>query len=392
MPNIDETENTFAQYNSIEDWLTNQPDSQFPIYYVDQGEISYPERYLALKKALIPLHSSVEKGAMAKSFTEWQQQVTQELSDLEFNSPSRTDDIQRLQQLVCLDPLVYLNQHGTGHVNKVAEKAFEIAKHFIRTPLTATEVFILLCAIQVHDTGNIFGRSGHETSIRNATIDILRPIIPDGPTHNLIYQIAKVHSGSINGKKDTIGESSLQNVHQLFNKPIRELLIASILRFADELADDSSRADKSGLSLNTISPESVIYHQYSSSLHAVNIIRNEVNQTLYLSLDYYLDSEQVAQEFLKNGKKTLLLDEIFYRTKKVEQERRYCMRYFSQYLPLVDIRVQIQINPPYDNIEPKLLNYTLKENGYPTHEITIDCNENTGEKVISSLKDKGWKL
>lgn len=392
MPNHEVAESAFAQYRNIEAWLDDQPDTCFPIYYPDQGEISYPERYQSLKQALVALHNSVEKGALVESYCRWQGQLSDQLVALESSTPLQPDVIDRVKYLMSIDPLTYLNQHGTGHVNKVAEKAFELIKRFTCNPLSATEVFILLCAIQVHDTGNIFGRDGHEVNIRNATIDLLRPIIPDVPTQNLIYQIAKVHSGRISGSKDTIGGSSLNNDRALFDKPIRALLVAALLRFADELADDSSRADKQGLRLGTIPTESIIYHQYSNALHAVNICKNEVNQTLSLSLNYYVDSQIITRKYIKKGQEQLLLDEIFTRTKKVEQERRYCMRYFSQYLPIVDIRVQIQIDPPYDDMQPEIFNYTLKENGYPAHEITIDCQENTGELVISTLVDKGWVL
>ena len=113
---------------------------------------------------------------------------------------------------------------------------------------------------------------------------------------------------------------------------------------------------------------------------------------MYFVLDYYIDSQLVAKAFDKNGISQFLNDEIFSRTIKVEQERRYCMRYFSQYLPLVEIRVQIQIDSEFDMLEPEIIKYTLKENGYPAQEIIIECPENTGEKVIASLQGKGWRL
>lgn len=393
MTDHSKTSNEFAQYSSLEAWLCAQLDDQFPSYDTDQGETSYPQKYEALKAALVPLHNIVEKGAMVESFSKWKKNLKDKVAALEAMEPTPIEEIHKISQLLDVDSIIYLNQHGTGHVNKVAEKAFELLKCFTIDPLSPTEVFILLCAIQVHDIGNIFGREGHEISLRQATIDKLKPIIPDVPTQKMIYRIAQVHSGSINGSKDTIGTSALSFDRALFDKkPIREPLIAAILRFADELADDSSRADKQALELGTIPEDSIIYHQYSNVLHAVNINKNVINQSLYLSLDYYIDSQLIAKTFPRNGTPKLLIDEIFLRTIKIEQERRYCMRYFSQYLPLMEIRIQIQIDSEFDLLEPEVIRYTLKENGYPAQEITIGCPENTGEKVIALLRGKGWRL
>jgi|GEM_PF-824532 len=388
-----EVKNSYAKYVSLEDWLNAQSDDKFPQYNIERGEASYPKKYENLKMALIPLHAIVEKGAMVESFSSWKEEIKLRISKLEADTPIPTDEIRKLNQLFEADTIVYLNQHGVGHVDKVAEKAFELLKCFTVEPLSATEVFILLCAIQVHDIGNVFGRDGHEISLYKATIDKLRPIIPDRPTQKMIYRIAQVHSGTINGCKDTISSSAFSYERALFDKrPIREPLIAAILRFADELADDSTRADKEALEAGTIPEGSLIYHHYSSVLHAVHINKNAVNQSFYLSLDYYIDSQLIMKTFLKNGKQQLLIDEIFSRTIKIEQERRYCMRYFSQYIPLVEIRVQIQIDTDFDLMEPELIKYTLKENGYPEQKITIDCQENTGKKVVALLRKKGWRL
>ena len=388
-----DTKNSFAQYSNLETWFLDQSDDQFPAYQTNQGDIAYPEKYKRLKEALVPLHNIVEKGAMAESFSAWKTQMVSKMEALYEESEHSAGEIQNIQHLLETDSIVYLNQHGTGHVEKVIEKAFDLLKKFTTDPLSPTEVFLLLCAIQVHDIGNIFGRDGHERNIREATIDLIKPIIPDAATQTLIYRIAQVHSGSINGNKDTIGAANFRFDRALLGvKPIREPLIAAILRFSDELADDSSRADKQALRLKTIPEASVIYHQYSETLHSVLINENTVNQSLYLSLDYYIDSKIIATPFSKNGKEQLLIDEIFSRTIKIEQERRYCMRYLSQYLPLVEVRVRIEISSDYDLMQPEVIGYTLQENGYPSQEIAIDCIDNTGEKVIALLIGKGWKL
>ena len=80
----------------------------------------------------------------------------------------------------------------------------EIIKKYRSEYHTSSEIFILLCAIQIHDIGNINGREGHETSFQETFREIAKNIIPDTVTQKNIIRIAQVHSGSIGGSKDTI--------------------------------------------------------------------------------------------------------------------------------------------------------------------------------------------
>lgn len=378
---------------NLESWLNEQPKDSFPSYDSENGQKSYQERYRDLKDKLLPLHAIIEKGAMVDAVNEWRGDLLSEIERLNHDCPGASVKIAELQSLVDLDPLIYLNQHGKGHVDKVIEKAYEMLINFASDSLSAFEVFLLLCAIQVHDTGNVFGRKGHEQCIKKATIKLLQPIIPDVIIQNCIYRIAQAHSGEIHGNKDTLSSEALFQERRLFNMRVRERLLAAILRFADELADDSSRADTMGLSLETIPKPCIIYHQYSAALHTVCIDRNSINKSLNLLLEYNIDFNLVTKHFIKIGKaEQLLIDEIFQRTKKVELERRYCMRFLNQYLPIDEVCVTIEIDPEFDLMNPEIIKYTLKENGYPAKEITIDCPENSGEKIITRLKQKGWGL
>lgn len=378
---------------SIEEWLEKQDKCTFPTYYPDKGEKSYPEKYMTLKNALIPYHKNVESGALLQSVTEWKHGINDQISALDGSSDCNIcDQIQRLEEVVQQDPLIYLNQHGTGHVDKVIEKIVEIIKKFRIDRPSPSEMFILLCAVQIHDIGNIFGRKGHEKSFQTIFREVAKNIIPDTVTQRIIFKIAQVHSGNINGDKDTISKAGLRIDGTWFNQVIREPVLASLLRFGDELADDSSRYDKTAYDLDALPKESLIYHAYSKCLHAVNIFDNSVNKTCYLSLEYYVDSNAITYEYTKENKAILLIDEIFNRTKKMEQERRYCMRFLSPYLPLTEIKVRIEIESEFDLTQSEVITYSLKEGGYPTNAVVIDCNQNTGEKVKKFLQEKGWRL
>lgn len=390
---MDERVLTLDDNKNLEAWLKVQEDSEFPAYYPEKGEKSYQEKYIDLKMALAPYHAKVESGALLQSLNEWKQSISEQVNGLCNTSDcDLCQQIELLESVVEQDPAIYLNQHGVGHIEKVIEKVNDLIKKFRFDKPTPSEIFLLLCAIQVHDIGNIFGRKGHEKSFQTVFRDVAKGIIPDTVTQKIVLKIAQVHSGNFKGDKDTITRSNLRIDGTWFNKGIREPVLAALLRFGDELADDSSRYDRTAFDLEAIPKESLIYHTYSKCLHAVNIFDNEVNKTCYVSLEYYLDTKAVTVEYSKENKTILLIDEIFYRTKKMEQERRYCMRFLAPYLPLTEIKVRIEIESEFDLDESEIITYTLKENGYPANEITIDCTHNTGIKVKELLSQKGWRL
>jgi hypothetical protein len=374
----------------LEKWLFEQDATLFPP--IVDGEASYHNKYKELKRNLIDVHNNVEKGALLESINKWKNDIQEKIMNIANNKDTMSLDEQNsLRELLEHDNSIYLNQHGVGHVDKVINKAEHILSFFKeKNKLTAFEVFILLCAIQIHDIGNVFGRDGHEKNSYHILEDKAKLIIRDSLTKRIIGKIAQVHGGKINGNQDTISTLGLKNM--LLGNDIRECLLAALLRFADELADDSNRADLQGLESNNIPPESIIYHEYSKTLHTVIIKENEVNHTLFLQLEYFIAFDTISKRFIKNNKDILLIDEIFNRTKKIERERRYCMRFFSQYIQLNEIKVGIEIASEYD-LDSEIIEYTLNESGYPTGEdIKINFAQNTGEEILENLRKKGWKV
>lgn len=345
---------------SLENWLKECNDSWFPSFQIARGEMPYPERYNELTRALLPVHNDVEKGAMAKGAFEWMEKTKSIINDAK-----DSNERQRLyQQLIESDPIVYLNNHGPGHVNKVIDKVSEILHSFQRGHLTPYEGFFLLCAIQVHDIGNVFGREDHQRHCRQILDEKGKPFIRDAIERRVIEKLALVHGGAFNGERDTIG--FLSESRTLHEKKVRKKLLAALLRFGDELADDSTRADRDGLEQGTILEGSLIYHRYSEALHTVKIATDGANERVQLELSYEFDSDLAAQEFKKNGENKYLLDEIYNRTLKMERERRYCMRFLRPYFSLDCIRVEIIIGHAKSPLQSDKIQYTLEENGYPS--------------------------
>lgn len=323
---------------NLEGMLDTYADSDFPP--LQQGKQSYPQEYRAIKTALQPIQNNIALGAM-------------------MNSQEHID---------------FLNDHGPNHVLMVIKRVSELISYCSTSCLhggdffiSPYELFLLLCAIQVHDIGNIHGRSNHEANMDAILLEHCQPIIIDSIELRYIRAIAKVHSGKINDSLDTIGQSNLKRLDTYRDSKIRPQLLAALLRFADELADDFTRANYAALQTDIISPYSKICHCYSQSLNSIGYIKNPINGEFNLALSYAFDSTMAVDKFKypdESGEK-YLLDFIYERTSKMERERKYCMQFLRPYLSIEEIKVQISVHNVKNDFDTTEITYSLRENGYP---------------------------
>lgn len=249
----------------------------------------------------------------------------------------------------------FLTDHGPDHIATVIQRATRLAE-CPGCDLTAYEVYLLLMATHFHDVGNHFGRDKHEQNARLAMDWLGTAAGHDAIEKKMILQIAAAHGGKVDGDKDTIAR--LEGQTTLLGRPIRPQHLAAILRFADELADDRSRASRFGLDTNSLPLEAQIYHAYAHALHSVEVL----HPSRSIALRFDLTEEIAAKQYGESSK--YLLDEIFARTLKMHAERMYCMRFMRPQINLDEINVIIQVYgqalTPVDVIA-----YRLREAGYP---------------------------
>lgn len=366
---------------TLEEILNTASSDKFP----NPMEKTHIKRYEELKAKFSAY--KVEDGAMAQSIVEWLAKAQAEVEEIN-KLPDENDRNQRFSSLFAEDPIVYLNRHDASHIAMVQSKALNILQCFTNVELTPYEVYILLCASVVHDIGNITGRKGHEKKIRHILDTECASILPDSIERTVISRIARAHGG---GTVDTI--SYLEDRTLVYNFPVRERILAAILRFADELADDYTRADHSGLKNDVISSASKIYHMYSSCLHTVDLSKNQVNDSYEVTLAFSFDTDIACTLYGAPGRKKYLLDEIYDRTIKMERERRYCIRYLRPYCQLERIKVEIRITDTQDEFITYKINYTLEEKGYPAIPYTtikdVDDRLSTGAEWCTKLSKAG---
>ena len=368
--------------HTLEEIIANAQDDQFPN---NMGKKHY-ERYTELKSKFAS-RFDVELGAMATGIEEW---ITKTATEVEAINqlPDKSERTRKLADIFANDPIIFLNRHDGSHISMVQEKTLQILRCFNSEHLTTYEIYILLCASVVHDIGNITGRKEHERKIKYILDSECASILPDTLERTVISRVARAHGG---GAVDTI--SNLKDDYPLYGFSIRERVLAAILRFADELADDYTRANYSGLKSDVISSASKIYHMYSSCLHTVNIQKNLATGSYEVFLAYSFDTVTACTRYGVAGKEKFLLDEIYDRTLKMERERRYCIRYMRPYCQLERIKVNITIMDPHDEFKTYPINYSLEEKGYPVTPYTtiLDAGSNlrTGDEWFAELSKVG---
>ena len=256
----------------------------------------------------------------------------------------------------------FLTDHGPQHIDAVTRCASDLLSHPSDTypQLTPYEVYLLLMAIQFHDVGNLYGRSGHEKQLAPIMAALQLLVGPHTVERRAIMQIAIAHGGHNNGDKDTI--ALLPANDPIFECRVRYRALAAILRLADELADDSRRTPHILQQLGVIPPESQAFHLYSRALQTVAI-----NAAAGLiELRYYLTRDQTGL-ICKGSKQVYLLDEIYKRTVKMHYEREYCSRFTRDLVHIDTIDVTIHVHHDQHAMEPCIqpITYRLPSRGYP---------------------------
>ena len=267
----------------------------------------------------------------------------------------------------------FLTDHGPDHIETVIRRATSLLSHPTEKfpQIRPYEAYILLLAIHFHDVGNIFGRDQHEKKHSEVMDELEKFIGNEMVERHAIQKIAQVHGGRINGSKDTI--STLHPEAPVLGQKIRYRVLAAILRFADELADDSHRASRIVQVLKRIPLESMVFHEYAKCLHSVIVDASKH----VVNLHYAFLKEEATRTFGKgkgNGvvDEVYLLDEIYERTLKMHMERKYCMRFLHEVVRIDAIDVRIEVyedqNSPSPCVEP--IGYRLEERGYPEVDAT----------------------
>jgi len=217
-----------------------------------------------------------------------------------------------------------LTDHGPRHIADVMRQAYQIIP---KEHLSARELLALMLSILFHDTGNIHGRADHEKKIS----DIYDFAIGTSSLNErlqekrIILAIVGAHGGEArDGSKDTIQD--LDPSEPFLRKTIRMREIASILRFADELAEGPQRTSEYLRRVHAFDIHTEKYHDYSSITEiCIDPGNNRIALTYHINVS--VSNKHInGMELARIGR---LLEFAYYRIQKLDEERQYAKFYSS---------------------------------------------------------------
>ena len=280
--------------------------------------------------------------------------------------------------------------HSIAHFNAVIRYAGKLLdlnasendeENFKDIKLNPYEVFILLISILLHDAGNIYGRTGHEKKPLTIFKDMGRALCTDDFEAIFIAKIAEVHGGKTideNGQetKDTIRNSKLKETDTYRSVEYRPQLIAALVRFADEICEDRTRAARFLLTHGQLPQKSEIYHYYADAISSVDVDL----ASKFVSIKYELKRQEVLNKKGKGEQQEYLIDEIINRLEKMYCELLYCRGFMYEVVPINQIRATITIYGEDIELEE---GFILTEKGYPKDAFSFSASypDWSGEKV-----------
>jgi hypothetical protein len=311
---------------NLVEWLSHQPKEHFPF----RGKVDYFNQYLRIKEFLDnEVHPHIT--SMTVKFEEE----------------------------------MYLTKHGTEHIDVVIDRISKLINtaDFI---ISGYEAYILLVAAQLHDTGHIkSGRESHEKLSNQIIEDLASRMGNETIEKSLIWKIAEAHGGrKANGKKDKIDDLLARDVVLFYE--VHPQMLAAILRFADELADDYTRSSPYLLQSGGINKGSEIFHYYASVLHSIEI--DHIGKQI--KIFFTLNTEHLVNKYGKSIKDEIeevyLVDEIFERIYKMYMECLYCMRFVPYSIKIETIIARIDFIDKRSLQEFRSpISIKLSERGYP---------------------------
>ncbi len=261
----------------------------------------------------------------------------------------------------------YYTAHNAEHFDEVVRYAGELLGVITgdeSVSLEPYELYILLVAIRIHDIGNIKGRDDHEKQCFPMLRSFGAVAGSDTPEKKIIADIAQAHGGRTGqGSKDTIG--ALDHKKALGKFFIRPRLIASIVRFADEICESRNRAANYLLAYGSVPTHSQLFHRYAAGISASVVSFKDRRITLAYRVT--IEDISIAWGCAITGDKTssYLIDEILERLEKMDRERRYCNRFSRELYTIDAIRATIEIVDEDHNTIHTIQVPELHDTGYP---------------------------
>ena len=291
------------------------------------------------------------------------------------------------------DSAGWLTDHGEEHVQTVIKRASDLLAQEIATGrLQRYEAYLLLLAIHLHDVGNLLGRDEHEKKILEIMSTLGPSLMGNNPLERrMITRIAMAHGGRVDGDKDTLTKV-LSEYDPYASEGPRTHFLAAVLRIADELAEDYTRASRFALDTETGRTQvrgSEIYHVYAAHLQPATIKPQEGTA----ELKFTVLPQHLTTFYRKQDSEILLFDEIRERVLKLYRECVYCRRFLLPHIHLDRVKITIDIFTEAYGMYGERLHqerFLLQETGYPTYPESLEAVTNDTLDSDGTVKNGAW--
>lgn len=248
----------------------------------------------------------------------------------------------------------WFNDHGYGHAQAIIKtidtmiSKYLIANNELRNEsreasntklyFSDEDIYVLLSACIWHDVAMIYMREGHGDLLVKYG-PIINSYVHNKELTECILEVACSHSSKEKFHNcpliyRTTGDSPVV---------VQVKLLASILRFADEICEDKSRATTNQKVIERITDTAnEIYWRHSLSI----IYSQYCFEDRKVCIDYEVDIEYAYKKYKMSeanpdNTKTLV-EFIINRIRKVNEERILCSPFFSTYCPVDSIDINIK--------------------------------------------------
>ncbi|HEY9210477.1 MAG TPA: hypothetical protein VIO56_03625 [Methylotenera sp.] len=259
--------------------------------------------------------------------------------------------------------------HGERHFDEVVRYAGLILEGSFDS-LEPFELYVLLCAIRIHDAGNIDGRDEHERRTSSILREYGGDIKNDSAELKMIADIAQAHGGHTVDKhdKDTIG--ALKEVAGVGPIIVKQRLIAALVRFSDEICEHYSRASTHNLNAANVIDTSMLFQLYAKSIQTAS--PNKLNKSF--NITYSFDVALFKNKYkTPTGEEKYLIDDVLDRIDKLNHERVYTNRFLLPQMQTERIEIAMefysnkQLNgSDFQQIVCDSKKWSIYDQGYPS--------------------------
>lgn len=273
-----------------------------------------------------------------------------------------------MREKICNDflPLIasrqpFINDHTRSHLQRVLRHIEALLqRHFpaqdaMRDIPASREVgwadtMVLLNALVWHDLGNVRGRDGHASEVRQL-FEAISDRLYDDKLAALIKDVAEAHSGP-DAITRVIPERA--SITAFRNETVHPHFLAAVLRFADELDEDRERiAGSQYPDLNLVPRANNRYWFFNSVNDSIRVLDRASDVGAYsawVTVHSSFPSTRFDEPLeVRPGETVPAMTEYLSRLAKIERERRYCNPFLQRaynHTGVTGIEVTIETRQP----------------------------------------------